>query len=129
MDSAKRPVSPHIQIYRPQLTSVLSIMHRITGVGLGVSAIVLTIELFAIAYDREFFEASIQWLSGFWGRLFLFFWTLALFFHLCNGIRHLFWDVGRGLELEQVYRSGWGVIIGSLTLTVIVWTVGYTACG
>jgi len=129
MDSAKRPVSPHIQIYRPQLTSVLSIMHRITGVGLGASAIVLTIELFAIAYDREFFEASIQWFSGFWGRLFLFLWTLALFFHLCNGIRHLFWDVGRGLELEQVYRSGWGVIIGSLTLTVIVWTVGYTACG
>lgn len=129
MDSAKRPVSPHIQIYRPQLTSVLSIMHRITGVGLGISAIVLTVELFAIAYDREFFEVSIQWLSGFWGRLILFLWTLALFFHLCNGIRHLFWDVGRGLELEQVYRSGWGVIIGSLTLTVIVWTIGYTACG
>ncbi len=129
MDSANRPVSPHIQIYRPQLTSVLSILHRITGVALGLGAILVTVGLSSMAYDREFFEASIQLLSGFWGRLFLFLWTLALFFHLCNGIRHLLWDTGRGLELDQVYRSGWGVIIGSLALTVIVWTVGYTACG
>ncbi len=124
-----RPISPHIQVYRPQLTSVLSILHRLTGVVLGLGAVLIASGLAAIAYDRHFFETAIDLLSGAWGRLFLFLWTLALFFHLCNGIRHLFWDIGLGLELNQVYRSGWSAIIGTLSLTVIVWTVGYTACG
>lgn len=128
MDSSNRPVSPHIQIYRPQLTSVLSILHRITGVALGFGAILIAVWLSSIAYNREFFELSLTLLSGIWGRLFLFFWSLALFFHLCNGVRHLFWDAGHWLELEGVYKSGWGVIIGTVALTGIVWIIAYSAC-
>ena len=124
-----RPVSPHIQIYRPQLTSVLSILHRITGVALSFGAILVAIWLTSIAYNREFFEASFVFLSSIWGRLFLFLWSLALFYHLCNGIRHLFWDAGHWLELDEVYKSGWGVIIGTAVLTVATWTIGYMACG
>ena len=124
-----RPVSPHIQIYRPQLTSVLSILHRITGVALSVGAILVAIWLTSIAYNREIFEASFVLLSSIWGRLFLFLWSLALFYHLCNGIRHLFWDAGHWLELDEVYKSGWGVVIGTVVLTVVTWTIGYMACG
>ncbi len=129
MDSTNRPVSPHIQIYRPQLTSVLSILHRITGIALGLGAVLIAIWISSVAYNREFFEASFALLSTVGGRVFLFLWTLALFFHLCNGIRHLFWDAGRWLELEQVYRSGWGVVLGTIILTVVAWAIGYMACG
>ncbi len=129
MDSSNRPVSPHIQIYRPQLTSVLSILHRMTGIVLALGSILIAVWFSSIAYNRELFEAAFLLLSGVWGRLFLFLWTLALFFHLCNGIRHLFWDAGHGFEIAQVYRSGWSVVIGAFALTFIVWTIGYTACG
>ena len=128
MDSSNRPVSPHIQIYRPQLTSVLSILHRITGVILGFGAVLIALWLCSIAYNRELFDASFELLSGIPGRLFLFLWSLALFFHLCNGIRHLFWDAGHWLELDNVYRSGWAVVIGTFTLTGIVWIIAYAAC-
>ncbi len=128
MDSSNRPVSPHIQIYRPQLTSVLSILHRITGVILGFGAVLIALWLCSIAYNRELFDASFELLSGIPGRLFMFLWSLALFFHLCNGIRHLFWDAGHWLELDNVYRSGWAVVIGTFTLTGIVWIIAYAAC-
>lgn len=129
MDSSNRPLSPHIQIYKPQLTSVLSILHRITGVILAVGAVLFAVWLTLIANDLNFFSVSFELLSGFWGRLFLFLWTFTLFYHFCNGIRHLYWDAGRGLEIVQLYRSGWSVIIGTFVLTIIVWTIGYTACG
>ena len=129
MNPANRPISPHIQIYRPQMTSVLSILHRITGVALAAGAIVITLLLGFLAYNRPLFDASFVLLASVWGRLLLFLWTVALFYHLCNGIRHLFWDVGLGLEISQVYRSGWSVIVGTFFLTFVVWTIGYTACG
>jgi len=128
MDSSNRPVSPHIQIYRPQLTSVLSIFHRISGVALAFGSILIAIWLSSIAYNRELFEVAFAFLSGIWGRFFLFLWSLALFFHLCNGIRHLLWDTGHWLELEAVYKSGWGVVMGTLVLTALAWIVGYAAC-
>lgn len=128
MDSANRPVSPHIQVYKPQLTSVLSILHRMTGVALAIGAVLFAVWLTLIAYDAEFLIVSLELLSGVWGRLFLFLWTFTLFYHFCNGIRHLVWDAGHGLEIVQVYRSGWSVIIGTFALTIIVWTIGYTAC-
>jgi succinate dehydrogenase / fumarate reductase cytochrome b subunit len=129
MNPTNRPVSPHLQIYKPQLTSVLSILHRISGVILAFGAILVAVWLFSIAYNRELFEAIFAFLSGVLGRTFLFAWTLTLFYHLCNGVRHLFWDSGRGFELKQVYLSGWVSIIATIVLTVLVWTVGYTACG
>ena len=128
MNQRSRPLSPHIQIYRRQITSVLSILHRLTGIVLAAGAVLIAVWLGSIAYDSELFAAIHGFLSSIPGRVFLFLWTLATFYHLCNGIRHLFWDAGRGFELVQVRRSGWAVVIATVVLTVSVWTVGYVAC-
>src|SRR5215469_14086557 len=104
---ADRPLSPHLQIYRPQLTSVLSILHRITGLGLAAGSILLVLWLVAAASGGTTFDRA-QALAGAWyGRLLLFGWAFALFFHYANGIRHLAWDAGLGFELRTVYTTGW----------------------
>ncbi len=127
MNSANRPVSPHIQIYRPQLTSVMSILHRISGVMLAIGAILFAFWISSLAYYPHVALAIFDFLASIPGRLFLFAWTLTLFYHLCNGIRHLFWDVGKGFEMKQVYQSGWITVAATLILTCAVWIVGYAA--
>ncbi|HXA69085.1 MAG TPA: succinate dehydrogenase, cytochrome b556 subunit [Stellaceae bacterium] len=125
--SASRPLSPHLQIYRPQITSVLSISHRATGLALSVGTLLLVWWLVALARGPEAF-ASAQSLVGSWfGRLLLLGWTFSLFFHLANGIRHLCWDAGYGFEIKTATVSGWVVVAASAALTVIVWVVGLTA--
>ncbi len=120
-----RPLSPHLQVYRPQITSVLSMSHRISGVALGAGALLLTWWLVAAAEGPESFD-NVQGIIGSWyGRVFLFGFTLALFFHLCNGVRHLFWDLGYGLELRSVYRSGWVVMVLTVVLSFLSWLLGY----
>ncbi len=126
MSSAKRPLSPHLQVYRPQLTSVLSITHRVSGVALSAGTLLLVYWLAAAASGPEAFHGAQAFVGSFIGQLLLLGWTFALFFHLCNGIRHLFWDVGLGFELDEVYRSGWTVVVATVALTLIVWIVGYT---
>jgi succinate dehydrogenase cytochrome b subunit len=124
-----RPLSPHLQVYKPQLTSLLSILHRITGVGLAVGALLLVWWLVAAAAGPDAF-ATVQAVNGSWiGRLLLFGWTFALFYHLCNGIRHMFWDIGMGFDMSSVQRSGWMVVLGSGALTVIAWIWGYISMG
>ena len=119
-----RPLSPHLQVYRWQLTSVLSILHRFTGVALTVGTILLVWWLVAAANGPESFESA-QWFLGSWlGLLLLFGWSVALFYHLCNGLRHLWWDTGSGLDLRSVYVSGWAVLVGTAILTVLAWVVG-----
>ncbi len=120
-----RPLSPHLQVYRPQITSVLSIAHRISGVALGAGALLLTWWLVAAVEGPESFN-EVQAVIGSWyGRLLIFGFTLAFFFHLSNGVRHLFWDLGYGLELRYVYRSGWVVMALTLVLTLFSWLLGY----
>ena len=129
MISDPRPLSPHLQIYRWQLTSVLSILHRVTGVALTAGTILLVWWLIAAANGPDSFE-SVQWFLGSWlGLLLLFGWSVALFYHLCNGLRHLWWDTGHGLDLRSVYMSGWAVLIGTAILTVIAWVVGLSQWG
>ena len=119
MSADRRPLSPHLQIYKPQLTSVLSISHRVTGVGLAAGTLLLTWWLLAAAAGPESF-AVVQGFLGSWlGYLILLGFSYALMFHLCNGVRHLFWDAGWGFELDTVYKSGWAVVIASAALTVI----------
>ena len=119
-----RPLSPHLQIYRPQLTSVLSITHRATGVALAVGTLLLAWWLIAAATGPEAY-AEVQAVLASWiGRLLLIGWTIALFYHLCNGIRHLFWDAGYGFELRTTYVSGWLVILATLVLTAVTWWWG-----
>ncbi len=129
MSSQNRPLSPHLQIYRPQLTSMLSILHRISGVGLSVGTLLLVTWLVAIAAGAEAYRTAELLIGSFVGRLLLFGWTLALFYHLFNGIRHLFWDMGTGLELPEVYRSGLAVVIATLGFTLLSWILGYAAMG
>ena len=124
MISDPRPLSPHLQVYRWQLTSVMSILHRASGVALAAGAILLVWWLGAAADGPEPY-ALIQGFLGSWlGRILLFGWSLALFYHLCNGLRHLWWDSGNGLDLRSVYASGWAVAAGTVVLTLVAWTAG-----
>ncbi|HEY8014799.1 MAG: succinate dehydrogenase, cytochrome b556 subunit [Dongiales bacterium] len=124
-----RPLSPHLQIYKPQLTSVLSILHRITGVALSVGTILLVYWLIAAASGPGAFATAAGLIGSWFGRLLLLGWTFALFFHLCNGIRHLFWDAGIGFELKTVYASGWTVVAAATVLTIISFIAGFAALG
>ena len=124
-----RPLSPNIQIYRPQLTSVLSIANRITGVILSVGAVGLVIWLSAAAAGPEPY-AMVQRLIGSWiGRIVMLGFTFAFFLHLCGGIRHLVWDTIHGFELRSIYISGWSVVAGSVVLTAAVWAADLSIGG
>ena len=127
MSNLNRPLSPHLQVYRPQLTSVLSIAHRISGVALCAGVVALTIWLMALADGPPSFARVSAILGSALGQLVLFAFTLALFYHLCNGIRHLFWDAGYGFELSTVYASGKAVLIATAVLTVLLWAAALLA--
>jgi succinate dehydrogenase / fumarate reductase cytochrome b subunit len=119
-----RPLSPHLQIYKPQLTSVLSITHRVTGVGLSVGTLLLVAWIAAAAKGPDAFAIVSGFMRNPIGLLLLFGWSMALFYHLANGIRHLFWDAGYGYEIDTAYRSGWIVIGATIGLTVLTWIAG-----
>ena len=119
MSSTSRPTSPHIQIYKPQLTSVLSIAHRATGVFLCLGAVVFAWWVTALAVGPEAFAAVRAALDSWIGRLLVLAWTFSFFFHFCNGIRHLFWDAGLGFELRTAYASGKAVVVVSIAMTII----------
>jgi succinate dehydrogenase / fumarate reductase cytochrome b subunit len=119
-----RPLSPHLQIYKFQLTAVLSITHRFTGLGLVAGLFVLAWWLIAAASGPSSF-ATINAILGSWfGRLCLLGWTVALFYHLANGIRHLFWDMGYGFDLPSAYASGYAVLGATAVLTLAAWAWG-----
>lgn len=125
MAAGNRPLSPHLQVYRPQLTSMLSILHRITGVALAVGTLLLVYWLAAAAGGAESYAVAQGFIGSFFGQLLLFGWTVALFYHLANGIRHLFWDAGYGFELPTVQRSGLAVLAATAVLTVVSWIAAY----
>jgi succinate dehydrogenase / fumarate reductase cytochrome b subunit len=129
MSKITRPLSPHLSIYRPQITSFLSILHRITGVALYAGLVLLIVFLWVVAYSPANYDELHKCLSSFWGRLFLFGWTFALYFHLFNGIRHLFWDIGKGFSIPSVNRSGWAVVIFTFIASFISWIAAYHNAG
>lgn len=116
-----RPQSPNIQIYRPQLTSVLSIANRISGVGLSVAAVGLVVWLIAVATGPQAYAAVQGALASTIGQIALFAVTFGLFLHLCGSVRHLAWDAGYGFDLWAIYASGWAVVAASVVLTMAVW--------
>jgi succinate dehydrogenase / fumarate reductase cytochrome b subunit len=123
MAQAKRPLSPHIQIYRWPLTMALSIVHRVTGTGLALWLILVTWWLLALASGPEAF-ATIQAVMGSWfGILILVLWTLAVYFHLGNGVRHLIWDAGYGYDLNVARNSGIAVLVFAGVMTILTWLV------
>ena len=119
MATANRPLSPHLQIYKPQLTSVLSITHRGTGVFLSIGALFLACWLLAVAWGPEAYALLQEYLQAWYGQVLLYAWLFSLYYHLCNGIRHLCWDLGLGLDLKTTYATGYAVIASSLLLTVV----------
>ncbi len=124
-----RPLSPHLQVYRPQLTSLTSILHRITGIGLSVGLLYLVCWLVAAASGLEAFGALQDFNGSILGRLLLLAWSIAFFYHLLNGLRHLAWDAGWGFELPAAYATGYAVLIGTAVLTILAWVIGYYQMG
>ncbi len=118
---AARPLSPHLQVYRLPLAAWLSITHRITGVGLTIGTLLLTWWVVAGAYGAEAYSRFQGFIGSPLGYLFLFGFSLSLFYHLCNGIRHLFWDIGKNFEIAQTNRANLVVIVSTLVLTVLTW--------
>jgi succinate dehydrogenase / fumarate reductase cytochrome b subunit len=107
--------------YRFQITSALSILHRLTGIGLAVGSILLAWWLISVAAGGELFEATHRFLVSPIGIVLLFLWSVAFFYHLCNGIRHLAWDAGYGFEIRTAARSGYAVIVMTALLTLLAW--------
>jgi succinate dehydrogenase / fumarate reductase, cytochrome b subunit len=123
--SAARPLSPHLQIYRPMLTTMMSITHRITGVGLYFGIVLLVWWLSAASISDGYFD-FVQGFFGHWfGRLLLFGFTWALIHHALGGLRHLLWDTGRGFDLNLVEWLARANLAGSIILTVLLWIFGY----
>ena len=122
-----RPLSPHLQIYRLPLPAILSITHRMTGIILATGTVLLALWIIALAQGPETFAMAMMVVGHPLGQLVLFGYSAALFYHMCNGIRHLNWDRGRGLEIESVYRSGKITIAMAVILTAILWSVIYLA--
>ena len=125
----QRPLSPFMFPiwYRFQMTSALSILHRLTGIALSVGSILLVWWLVAVAAGGELFAATHAFMRSPIGMLLLFLWSVAFFYHLCNGIRHLAWDAGHGFELRSAYRGGYIVVAAALLLTALTWAYVFLA--
>ncbi|MEN9503151.1 MAG: succinate dehydrogenase, cytochrome b556 subunit [Pseudomonadota bacterium] len=121
--NSKRPLSPHLQVYKLPLPAVLSVLHRGTGAALGVGTLLVTWWLASVAGGPESFASSSAVLGSFLGSLVLFGWSWALFYHLCNGIRHLMWDTGFGYDIPTTYLTGKIAVGASFVLTVLLWLV------
>lgn len=121
MSDSERPLSPHISIYRWPITMALSILHRATGIAMSVGLIVLVAWLFDAASGPDAYAAFLAIMDSAIGRLALIAWSLAFFYHLSNGVRHLIWDSGRGFEKVDANRSSWLVLVATVALTALFW--------
>ena len=119
----KRPMSPHLQIYKLPLTAHLSVLHRGTGVVLFIGLMLLVGVLAVAANGADSWQGMHNVLSSGFGKLVLFGFIFSLYYHLCNGIRHLFWDIGKGLDLQEARRTGKLAIILSVLLTILTWLI------
>jgi len=129
MATINRPLSPHIQIYRKQLTSGMSILHRATGVFLTIGTFALVYWLWSLAAGPSTYSDTQGFFGGIFGRIILLGLVFSLSYHLTNGIRHLFWDGGKGFEIETIYASGKAVLVISVLLTVVVFITAYAMRG
>ena len=123
--SAARPLSPHLQIYKPMLTMMMSIMHRITGIGLYFGIILLVWWLTAASISDNYFDFVQGFFGNWFGRFVLFGFSWALIHHALGGLRHLLWDTGRGYDLKVVEWLARVNLAGSIVLTLLLWIIGY----
>jgi succinate dehydrogenase / fumarate reductase, cytochrome b subunit len=120
MTTRSRPTSPHLQVYRWQISNTLSIMHRLAGVFLSIGLLGLAAWLVALASGPDAYSACMRYFQSTWAMPVIAAVLLAFFFHLLNGVRHLFWDAGMGFERAARHASGWGVLVGAVLLTAAV---------
>lgn len=125
----QRPLSPHLQIYRLPLNALLSITHRMTGLVLVIGAIWTVVLLIAAAGGSQPYQTFYVAMTSWIGQVILFGMTLALYTHLCTGVRHLFWDAGYGFDLATTQRTSRAVIVGALSLTVLTWGIAFGIAG
>ncbi len=118
---AKRPLSPHLQVYKPQMTSTLSILHRACGVALALGTLMVAWWLIAAATSEAAYGIAMGFASTPLGGFMIFGWSVALFYHLSNGVRHLFWDMGYLLKIEDAYKAGYLVLLSTAILTCAAW--------
>lgn len=117
----QRPLSPHLQVYRWQLTMAMSILHRMAGAALAVGTLMVVWWLVAAATGEEAYYHAMEFTESPLGLFMLFGWSAALFYHMCNGVRHLIWDTGRLFEIKNAYRAGYVVLLCAALLTGAVW--------
>lgn len=127
MTTRNRPLSPHLQVYRLPLTALMSVSHRGTGVVLGFGTLLLAYWLGAAAYGPEAYARAQAFIGSWFGILMLLGWSACLFYHLCNGVRHLVWDAGWGFEKQQYALSGRIVLAATAVLTLVAWVAGFAA--
>lgn len=125
----RRPMSPHLQVYRPQITSVLSILNRMSGIAISAGTLLLVWWLVAAASGPGPFATVQRVVSNPIGLIVLFGWTLALMYHFFASLRHLAWDAGYGFSLPATHRSGWITVIATLAITVLIWAIGLSLWG
>lgn len=127
-NAKQRPLSPHLGVYRLQITMLLSVCHRGTGIFLAMGTPLLVYWLYTLQAGESVYSQGQIFLSHWFIHLALVGWTFSMFYHLCNGVRHLVWDVGRGYEISSLYRSGYAVILASVVLSfatlVLAWRAG-----
>ena len=119
----ERPLSPHLAIYKPSITMVMSVLHRVTGAALFFGTLLLVAYLVALASGKMSFALAQAIYGSILGKLILFGYSWALFHHMLGGLRHLVWDTGAMLEREIRLKLGWATLVGSIVLTLIVWAV------
>ena len=120
---SRRPLSPHITIHKKVLTSLLSIAHRLTGLGLSLGSVFIVVWISSIAMGGEYFNIVYFFLRLTLGKIILFIWSFGIFYHLINGVRYLIWSTGYGIELKNIYRSGYIVIFLSIIFTILLWII------
>jgi succinate dehydrogenase / fumarate reductase cytochrome b subunit len=123
MPARTRPLSPHLAIYRWQIGNSLSILHRFTGIALAVGLLALSYWLISLAGGEQSYRTASRVFASPLGLLFLAGWTFSFLYHLLNGVRHLFWDLGLGFERRQRHASGWFAVIAALLFTLGIWTM------
>jgi len=116
-----RPLSPHLQVYRPAISMVMSIFHRLTGSALYIGMLMLAWWLIAAASGPDYYAVAMDWIGSVLGYLVLIGLSWAVFHHALGGLRHFLWDTGRGFEIPTVLRLSWATLIGSLSLTALFW--------
>ncbi|MBC7799377.1 MAG: succinate dehydrogenase, cytochrome b556 subunit [Gemmatimonadaceae bacterium] len=127
--TVRRPLSPHLQVYTPQMTSILSIMNRVTGIAVSAGTLLLVWWLVAAAAGPSAYDTVQSFIASPVGLFVLFGWTASLMFHFFNGMRHLAWDAGYGFGLPEAYASGWAVVIATGVSSVLIWIAGLLLMG